>query len=157
MSNKQTKLEPWQIYHIALQHLTPGRVAGIYGKINIRSAYDWAQSPYTTAKRCRSPLERTHELFRILDQIGFGYAARAGIAYLQTALTPEVLPELDDLKPTMIEEELADYQLLSEFQAAINHGASVGIVKDLKQKAVDEIERTLAKYIQEKQEEKENG
>ena len=48
----------------------------------------------------------------------------------------------------MAEEELADYTCLAEFQAAINAVAPVREINALKYRAMDEIERTYAKHLE---------
>jgi len=143
-------MEPWQIYHVARKHLGPGLIAKIYGKANVRSAYDWAQNPAYTVRRCRSPLEALHHMLSLLDDYGLGYAARAAIDYLKTAIEdPHDIAAVDDVKATMVEEKLLDYEALARFQAAVDACLPADEVQALKDEAVAEIERTFAKYMDE--------
>jgi len=147
MSNMFGNLQPWQVFHIARKHLGPGSIAKVFGKSNVRSAYDWAQDPLTTQKRCRSPLEALHHMFQLLDEIGLGYVARASIAYLQTAIEPDELHNIQEPLPTIEQEILADYSAVASLQRAVEACEEVDLVDTLKQEAIDEIERTYAKYL----------
>lgn len=147
MSINVSKMQPWQVFHIARKYLGADVVAKVFNKEK-RSAYSWAQNPDYTSHRCRSPLELLHSLFVRMDDQGLGYAVRAAINYLQTALDGgELGGEVVEPLATMGEEQLADYKCLAEFQAAIDHGAPAAEVKRLKGLACAEIDRTLAKYI----------
>lgn len=123
-------------------------VARIFNR-SIRSAHDWAQDPTCTEVRCKSPLELLHALFERMDAIGYGYAARAAIRYLETALDHEVVVDpVPMVKATMEQEVLADYAAVAALQRAIEAGEPIDVVHELKQAAMDELDRTFAKYHQ---------
>ncbi len=146
MSYEEGKMQPWQVFQAARKYLGSNTVARIFGK-EIRSAYNWAQDPAFTQCRCRSPLELLHTLFERMDAAGIGYVARAGIEYLSSAIDPAM--QVDSIKeplPTIHEEILADYSAVSKLQQAIEAGADLETVNDLKKEAVEEIERTVARY-----------
>lgn len=147
MSYDAGKMQPWQVFQAARKCLGVNNVARIFGK-EIRSAHNWAQDPACTQLRCRSPLELLHTLFERMDAAGFGYVARAGIEYLSTAIDPAV--QVDGIKeplPTIQEEILADYTAVSMLQHAIETKDNLDEVILLKRLAIDEIERTVAKYM----------
>lgn len=149
MTTNEIKMQPWQVFAAAIKGLTAERVARIFNK-QIRSAYNWGQDPAFTEERCRNPLELLHSLFNNMDAVGFGWAARAGIRYLETAVDPEVrVDAVQQLLPTIQEELLADYRCLAEFQRAIEGGRPVAEVHELKHQAFDEIERSFSKYRKE--------
>ena len=148
MPNGKKILQPWQVFHAANKHFTPGAIAKIFGKANIRTAYLYGQDPAYTEKRCKNPLEAMHMMFSRLDEIGRGDVARAGIAYLQTAIEPNEHEAVADLQPTLQEEILADYSAVAALQRGIEECEDVDLVDTLKQRAIDEIERTYAKYLQ---------
>lgn len=142
------KLQSWQIFHAARKHLGVERVICIFGKKNARSAYTWAQDPRFTEDRCRDPLEATHAMLSELDTVGRGDVARACLSYLATAVDGASfdLAAVASLKPTIDAEVLADYQALAAMQHAIEHGAELAEVGRLRHEAVDEINRTFAKF-----------
>jgi len=123
-------------------------VARIFNR-SIRSAHDWAQDPTCTEVRCKSPLELLHALFERMDAVGYGYAARAAIRYLETALDHEVVVDaIPTVKATMEQEVLADYAAVAALQRAIEAEEAIDTVHELKHAAMDEIDRTFAKYSQ---------
>lgn len=146
MSSEQVKMQPWQVFQAARKHLGADTVARIFNREK-RSAYSWAQDPTFTECRCRSPLELLHSLFERMDAVGVGYAARAGVEYLATAIDPDVqVDEIREPLPTIEEEILADYSAVSQLQRAIEDKADLETVNRLKREAIEEIERTVAKY-----------
>lgn len=143
-------MQPWQFFHMARKHLGVDVVARIFNREK-RSAYSWAQDPDTTQYRCQNPLEALHRVFSKMDDYGLGYAVDAAINYLKTARDESELGDaIPGLLPTMQEEQLADYKCLADFQAAIDAGEPPEGVKRLKQFALEEIERTYAKYLKDK-------
>jgi len=150
MAKESLRLQSWQIFHTARRHLTPERVIAIFGKKNARSAYTWAQDPVTTADRCKDPIEALHTMMSELDAIGRGDAARAVLDYLRTALHDEynTSAPVQDLLPTIEHELLADYTALASYQRAVESCEELDLVDTLRKAAVDEINRTHAKYLQ---------
>jgi hypothetical protein len=150
MSERNAKMQPWQVFQAARKYLGAHNVARIFNR-EVRSAHNWAQDPAHTECRCKSPLELLHTLFERMDAVGIGYAARAAIDYLATAVDPAV--QVGGIKPplpTIQEEILADYSAVARLQQAIEAGADMESVHGLKRDAMEEIERTVARYIQEK-------
>jgi len=147
MSYGEGKMQPWQVFHAARKILGANIVARIFNR-EVRSAHNWAQDPARTECRCKSPLELLHTLFERLDAAGVGYVARAGIEYLSTALDPDVrVDEIKEPLSTIQEEILADYSAVSMLQQGIEAGADEETVNHLKREAMEEIERTVAKYM----------
>ncbi|BDD88731.1 hypothetical protein [Desulfofustis limnaeus] len=147
MSNNRAKMQPWQVFQAARKYLGADTVARIFNR-EIRSAHSWAQDPAFTAHRCRSPLELLHALFERLDAVGLGYVARAAIGYLETAVYQEQAGgAIREPLPTIQEEILADYSAVAELQRTIESRGSLADVMRLKQEAMDEIERTVARYV----------
>lgn len=89
MSDEAPRMQPWQVFQAARKYLGANIVAHIFNR-EVRSAHNWAQDPVHTECRCKSPLELLHTLFERMDAAGVGYATRAGIEYLSTALDPTV-------------------------------------------------------------------
>lgn len=153
MSYEQSKMQPWQVFHAARKVLGANIVARIFNR-ELRSAHNWAQDPAHTDCRCKSPLELLHTLFERLDAAGSGYVARAGIDYLATAIDPAVQVEgIRDPLPTINEEILADYSVVARLQQAIEAGEAMEIVNNLKKEAIEEIERTVARYARDRKDE----
>ena len=143
-------MQPWQVFHAANKYLRPENVARIFNKEK-RSAYNWGQDPAFTEHRCRNPLEHLHSLFEKMDAAGIGYVARSGIRYLETAIEEDVnLEDIKDPLPTITEEVLADYRAVAALQRAIDAGANIDDIKHFAIEAIGEIERTVAKYAQDK-------
>jgi hypothetical protein len=143
---REVKMQPWQVFHAAIKAVGADNVARVFNREK-RSAYNWGQDPACTEVRCKSPLELLHTLFERLDAMGYGYVCRAAIRYLESAIDQDaVSSDLVALKPTVQEEILADYTAVAALQLAIECGAGIERVKCLKRDAIDEIERTVAKY-----------
>ncbi len=139
-------MKPWQLFNAARKVIGANTVAHIFNR-SVRAAHDWAQDPICTEVRCKSPLELLHTLFERMDQVGLGYAARAGIVYLSTALEyAGDQNEIKDTLPTIQEELLADYAAIGDLQRAISSHADMDEINRIKRAAIEEIERTVAKY-----------
>jgi len=55
-----------------------------------------------------------------------------------------------DQLPTIHEEILADYSAVARLQQAIEAGADLETINNLKKEAVEEIERTVARYARDR-------
>ncbi|MDL2268842.1 hypothetical protein LJC71_04800 [Desulfosarcina sp. OttesenSCG-928-A07] len=148
MTKQSDRLQPWQVFHVARKYLGASTVAQIFNR-QTRSAYDWAQDPACTEVRCKSPLELLHTMFERMDAYGLGYAAKAGIRYLETAIDPDADEEgaITLPLPTVMEELLEDYRLLSVLQKAIEEGQDIESVKETVGALNAAIDRTVARYI----------
>ena len=72
-----------------------------------------------------------------MDAAGVGYAARAGIEYLSTALDPTVqVGGIKEPLPTIQEEILADYSAVGRLQSAIESGADIVAINQRKREAM---------------------
>lgn len=141
-------MQPWQVFHSARKYIGAENVARIFNKEK-RSAYNWGQDPAYTEHRCKNPLELLHALFVKMDDVGIGYVARAAIRYLESAVDDDT--ELEDIRctlPTISEEILADYGAVAALQQAIDAGEPLEVVKLRAAAAINEIERTIAKYAE---------
>lgn len=146
MSTDDNKMQPWQVFQAARKYLGANTVARIFNR-EIRSANNWAQDPAYTEVRCKCPLELLHTLFERMDAVGLGYVARAGIAYLETAIDAADRPAaIREPLPTIQEEILADYSAVADLQRVIDAGADLATVQLYEKAALEEIERTVAKY-----------
>jgi len=150
MTQEKPEMQPWQVFNAARRALGANVVAKIFNR-SIRAAHDWAQDPAYTEVRCKSPLELLYTLFERMADSGRGYAARSAIQYLESAIDPdvEIVGVIEPL-PTIQEEILADYAAVAALQRAIDVGASGDDIRRLKRDAIDEIERTAAKYIKDR-------
>lgn len=148
MSNEKAKMQPWQVFQAARKHLGAERVARIFNR-EVRSAHNWAQDPVYTQCRCKTPLELLRNLFVEMDTVGRGDVAREAINYLAGAVDPVVdAAEIKMTLPTIQQEILADYSKVAALQHGIEDGLDISEISYLKQEAIDEIERTFAKYAE---------
>ena len=146
MSYESPKMQPWQVFQAARKHLGANLVARIFNR-EVRSANSWAQNPVFTECRCKNPLELLHALFERMDSVGLGYAARAGIEYLATAIDPDVqVGGIKEPLPTIELEVLADYSAIARLQKAIEDDLGIDAINRYKREAVEELERTVARY-----------
>lgn len=148
MTKKGAKLQSWQIFHAANKHLTPGVIATIFGKSNVRSAYSYGQDPAVTQHRCKDPIEAVRMMLERLDEVGRGDVAKAAIAYMATAIEEEYLAPVEDLQPTLELEMLKDFGAVASLQNAIENEMPVDVVDNFRHEAVEEIDRTFAKYVE---------
>ena len=146
MRNGMAKFEAWQVFAASFKALGRAKVAVCLG-VTESTAYQYGANPTTTGeKRCRNPLERLHSLLYELDMWGRGDVCRDAINYLRTAFEDAEPRPVVELKPTMSEEELADYQEVSAIHSAIERRESFDLVCARAESAKSEIDRTVAKY-----------
>lgn len=147
MSNK---LETWQIWHAMRKTLGDSFVMTILGRRNARTIRMYAQDPRFTGERSKDPIEALAILFNELDTYGRRDIAELAITHLQVAIGHSSSPHSPNtLKETIDAELLADYQAVADLQSAINDKLDQEDVKKAMHSAVQEIERTYAKYCQE--------
>ncbi len=142
------KFETWQIWRGLRKCLKDKFLMKAFGKRNARTISGYAENPRETQGRGNDLLENLHTVFSEADIRGRGDLARAAIAYLETSLEPEYLPSVNKPLPTIQEEILADYSAVSELQVSISRGDDTDVVNEYKQAAIDEIERTYSKYLE---------
>jgi hypothetical protein len=152
MPKEPRKMQSWQVLHYARKHLGKGALCSIFGKKNSRAVEYWCEDPRFTAKPegAYDPIQGVRNLLEVLDDLGHCSVVRACISYLCQGTSADcgVVPEVTDTKPTMAEEVLADYQAIAKMQHAIEEHASTEVVYSLKLDAIDEVERTFAKYLE---------
>ncbi len=141
--------ESWQFWSAAKKTLGETRILMILGRRNGRTIRMYSADPRYTQDRCRDPLEHLHAILSELDTFGRGDIARLAIEYLLTAVEDRYLPPAAELQQTMNLEILMDYQAVSDLQKSISGGASTDEVAALAEEAKREIDRTLAKYLEE--------
>ena len=142
----------WQFWNGAKQTLSESGVCAIWGRRNARLIRWYCQNPAYSEDRPRDPLERLFLLFKELVIMGRADLVKMVLKRLSMALDEKLaheLFELDDIKPTINQEILCDYRAISELQDAIEDGESPETVRIYAEKAKAEIDRTLAKYLQE--------
>lgn len=153
MAKEKAKMRSWQVFHFARKHLGRSALYAIFGKKNGRTVDYWCEDPKYTGKEERAfdPIQGVKDLLEALDDHGHTGVVRACLDYLRagTSLEEESSPVVTELLPTLAEEKLADFTCLAEFQAAIARCGSYPEVAALKKAALEEIERTFAKYIEE--------
>jgi hypothetical protein len=151
MAKENQKMQSWQVFHFARKYLGRSVLYAVFGKKNARSVDYWCEDPKYTdkAEQAYDPIKGVKELLSTLDDQGHTAAVRACLDYLRagTSLEEETVPVVTELLPTLSEEKLADYTCLAEFQAAITRCESCQEVNARKKAAIEEIERTFAKYI----------
>jgi hypothetical protein len=151
MAKATGQMQSWQVFHFARKYLTRAVLYAIFGKKNARIVDYWCEDPKYTdkAEQAYDPILGVRNLLTALDDMGHTPVVRACIAFLvsDTSLADDCQPAVTNLRPTMAEEELADYVCLAEFQAAIRNGLPKKEIMRRKQAALEEIERTFAKHV----------
>ena len=143
--------QSWQFWSAAKKTLGESRLLLILGRRNGRTIRMYSADPRYTQERCRDPLEHLHIILQELDTFGRGDIARLAIEYLSAAVDDHHCPSATDLQPTMELEVLMDYQAVGDLQRAIAAGAAPDQVAAMAEDAKREIDRTLAKYLEESQ------
>ncbi len=141
------RFQSWQFWAAAKKLLGETRLMMILGRRNGRTIRTYSADPRYTQQRCKDPLEHLHTILSELDTFGRGDVARLAIQYLETALDDDDLPGTTQLQPNINLEILMDYQALAALQMAISNEAPIDDVADLAREAKEEIDRTLARYI----------
>ena len=152
MAKEKQKMHSWQVFHFARKYLGRSVLYAVFGKKNARAVDYWCEDPKYTdkAEQAYDPIKGVKELLSPLDDHGHTAVVRACLDYLCEGTSLEEAaanPGVCELLPTLSEEKLADYTCLAEFQAAITRCDSYQEVNALKNGAIEEIERTFAKYI----------
>lgn len=151
MPKKQLEMKSWQFFAFARKHLGRSAIYSLFGKKNARTVEYWCQDPRFTAKPdgATDPIQGVKNLLDILDDLGHAGVVRACLAYLAAGTSAAGDNEdLAELLPTIHQEILADYAAVASLQQAIDDGAELSVVTACKREAVAEIERTVAKYIE---------
>lgn len=143
------KLETWQIWHAFKKHLGEPFLMKVIGKRNARTIRMYAQDPRVTDDRCKDPLQALHIIFSEADAIGRGDVARKAIAYLVTAIEEDSVQQpVQSTLPTIAEELLADFTVVTELKASIERKDHPDMVADYVLAAKEEIDRTHSKYLE---------
>lgn len=122
----------------------------IFGTRNARTVNLWCEDPKCTAREdgAYDPISGVKALFDELDSYGHVGVVRSCITYLVSDTSVGVNGELElvEPRPTIAEEILLDYKAVAELQAAIDAAREAEHIVVLKNAAIAEIERTVAKY-----------
>lgn len=146
------KLETWQIWHAMRKTLGDTFIMNVLGRRNARTIRMYAQDPRCTVDRSKDPVEALAILFDELATFGRADIARLAIEHLQAAVGSNgVVTSPDRLKDTVDAEVIADFQAVADMQTAIALGASAEVVRAAVVAAKEEIDRTLARYLHDKQ------
>lgn len=152
MPKSSTKMQSWQVFHYARKHLGSSKLYAIFGKKNARAVDYWCEDPDCTARPEGSydPIKGVKRLLEALDDLGHIDQVRATVAYLisSTSIADDLNPKIQELKPTMAEEILADYASVSALQAAIEDGHNIPSINQKCAAAIAELQRTVAKYTE---------
>lgn len=145
-------LESWQVFHVAHKRLGMARVTRIWNK-SPREIYRWAADPACCGDIRSNPIDLTQKTLKALTDIGLEAEARAAVRILADEvdcdLTPKRAPAPD--KDTLLEEIVDDHPELAALYKAMTEGADVRTVAALRDRVVQEIDETVAKYAEEKQ------
>lgn len=146
-------MQSWNVFHFARKHLGRAALYSFFGKKNARAIDYWCEDPKYTNKppEAYDPVSGVKNLLEALDDHGHCGVVRSCIAYLVsgTSLGCGVeQPPLVEPLPTIHQEILADYAAVAELQRAIDDAAPLSTITACKREAIAEIERTVAKYIQ---------
>ncbi len=148
MSNELQTMQSWQVFHAARKYIGAERVARLFNREK-RSAYNWAQNPSYTQHRCKNPLDTLHALFVELDTHGLGYVVENALVFLQSSIHDiDQEGPLKEPMASMTDQLLANFTTLSTLKEAIERQQSADAVVALGKEAEAEIQRTVARYIQ---------
>jgi hypothetical protein len=155
MSKDAPKMRSWQVFSYARKYLSSSCLYAIFGKKHARAVDFWCQDPRYTARPDDSydPIKGVKVLLQTLDDHGHCAVVRACIDYISSGTSTCCStsdPQVHQLRDTIDEEILADYRAVAALQMAIEAGHNVPSIQRLKAAAVAEIERTVAKYLQER-------
>lgn len=149
MAERRREMQSWQIFHFARKHLGASVLYAVFGKKNARAIDYWSQDPDFTDKPegAYDPIRGLKNLLDRLDDMSHCGVVRATIAYLLSG-TSMACGEavLIEPLPTIEQEQLADYRALGALQIGIEDGLCLQQIENLKEAAIAEIERTVAKY-----------
>lgn len=153
MAKESMKMKSWQVFSYARKYLKASTLYVIFGKKNARIVDYWCQDPLYTARPDDSydPIKGVKILLQKLDDHGHCSVVRACLDYISSGTSACCSldePSVEQLKDTLTEEILADYRAVAELQLAIEAGYNQPSVPRLKAAAIAEIERTVAKYLQ---------
>jgi len=148
------EMQSWQVFHYARKRLGRSVLYAIFGKRHARTVDLWCQDPRFTDKEAISydPLQGLRDLLSLLDDHGHVPVVRAALQYLAsgTSLDCEQGGDCSDLLPTLNEEILADYRAVADLQRGLEAGVAAHAANQLLAAAVNELQRTVAKYLQER-------
>ena len=153
MPNESSKMKSWQIFHFFRKQIGREVLYSIFGTKNSRTVDYWSQDPIFTGKPegAFDPIKGIKEMIDRLDNYGHVGVAQACIDYLcaGTSLDCGREPHITEPKKSLMEEILADYRSVAELQRAVEEGASPAFVAKMRDAAIEEIERTYARYVRE--------
>ncbi|MGV0961824.1 MAG: hypothetical protein ACOYB1_18520 [Limnohabitans sp.] len=151
MPKEANKMQSWQVFHYARKHLSSSKLYVIFGKKNARAVDYWCEDPDYTARlpEAYDPIRGVKRLLESLDDHGHCAVVKSTLAYLASGTSSccDTDPQIEQLKPTMAEEMLADYSAVASLQKAFEEGHNAASIKQLKAAAIAEIERTVAHYM----------
>jgi len=151
MPKETIKMKSWQVFHFARKHLGRHLLYACFGKKNARTVEYWCQDPRFSAKpeEAWDPIKGVKLLLTALDDAAHTSTIRSTIGYLLSGTSIEFdhRSEFVEPLPSLEAEILADYRAVADLQAAIDQGADIEEVEVLKDEAMNEIERTYAKYL----------
>ncbi len=143
------RLETWQIWHAMRKTIGDSFIMAVLGRRNARTIRMYAQDPRFTVDRCKDPIESLGILFAELESWGRHDIAKLAIDHLCKSIGHETdLHCPTELKQTIDAELLADYQAVADLKTAIEVDAGEEAVHFAMTAAVQEIERTYSKYLQ---------
>ena len=155
MPKETPKMQSWQVFSYARKYLTASKLYAIFGKKNARAVDYWCEDPDYTARPAEAydPIKGVKRLLEALDDHGHSAVVRSCLSYLASGTSEAgcITPQVDQLKPTMAEEILADYAAVSSLQSAIEGGLNSAAILQKQAAAIAEINRTVAFYLQDKQ------
>lgn len=156
MAKTPPTMQSWQVFHFARKHLSRSVLYAIFGNKNARAVDYWCENPNYTAKpdRAYDPIQGVKRLIEALDDHGHCGVVRALIGFLSEGTSAECRLDAQIVEPlpNLNDEILADFRAVAELQRVIEAGEDIELVEKVKQKAIAEIERTLARYIKDREE-----
>jgi hypothetical protein len=155
MPKKGAGMQSWQFFHYVRKHLGRSVLYAIFSKRHARTVDLWCQDPRFTDKEALAydPLQGLRDLLSILDDHGHVPMVRSALQLLAsgTSVDCDYHGDHTDPLPTITEEILADYRAVAALQSAIEAGLSAHAVNQLLAAAKNELDRTVAKYLQERE------
>jgi len=152
MPNGERKLKSGQIFHYFRKHIGRHELYRIFGTKNSRTIDLYCQDTHCTNREegAFDPIKGVRDMLTTLDDYGHTGVVKAAVAYITsgTGIYCGYRDEITELRATIHEEILRDYEAVSNFQKAIEARLFLEEVALYKEKAIAEIERTYAKYLE---------
>jgi len=143
-------LTTWQFFHACRVVLGKSFLQKVF-KRSLRQIYRWSANPQFCEEVERNPIDCLKIVIDRLKEIGRDDIAYAGLQILADSIDCDLVPRSHPLpdKKTLQDECLDDYPAVVDFHNSIKEGDPPELVRHNLRRAVEELEETWEKYIEE--------